>query len=212
MKRRGAAGGVCAVVVVSLRGIPPTVLHCAALCPHSKVFRPATPSWPASAQTAGRHKRRPSEILDDGCIWDALFVPPSRCLSGCLFLLHTTRMRSRVMPGAASQERALLRALSRSFCSVSSTSRPASARIRRFHSTSRNWALPTPPGLRTAASREPLLSRPGATSLFAAPSAPGQGPRPFSSTPASRHEHLDPPKPGEEYATRDLRPLLHARH
>jgi hypothetical protein len=156
------------------------------------------------AQTAGRCKRvHPSEILqlyprsgrNRRRTFSFLFVP-----FPCLFLLHNTHTRTRVMMGAASHEGAILRTLCRSFCSTSasSTSRPASARIHRFHTTSRNW----PPRTRTCqnllATREPL-SRPNTSNLFPAPSTFIRHGRPFSSTRISRHEHLDPPKPGEEY-------------
>jgi ferredoxin len=66
---------------------------------------------------------------------------------------------------------------------ASSPSSSSSALARSLATPSSHWPTRTAPAART------LLPRPAFTSRHA---------RPFSSTPATRHGHLDAPKPGEE--------------
>ncbi|KAF2793829.1 ferredoxin [Melanomma pulvis-pyrius CBS 109.77] len=97
----------------------------------------------------------------------------------------------------AGKEKALLRALARPIL-ASPPSRPASTRIHRFYSNSRNWVPSTLTRHNLAAGKGPQLSRPSPNTSLAIPSAFIRDQRAFSSTPVSRHGHLDPPKPGEE--------------
>ncbi|KAF2705795.1 ferredoxin [Pleomassaria siparia CBS 279.74] len=106
------------------------------------------------------------------------------------------------MVGAGAQERALFRALSRSsFISSSSSCTPrrqASARIHRFHTSSRNWLPFVPTRCIPAITNPSLLSCQSSSTRFVAPEASVRHLRAFSSTHIARHNHLDPPKPGEE--------------
>ncbi|KAF2865703.1 2Fe-2S ferredoxin-type domain-containing protein [Massariosphaeria phaeospora] len=104
------------------------------------------------------------------------------------------------MPGAALSAKAFSRAVAR--CSLPSlhTSFGAPARIRQFSSQSSNWTpcSPASTAQRSRGAPSPLQLVPNVPSAIASVSIRTRDRRKFSSSPVSRHAHLDPPKPGEE--------------
>ncbi|KAH7353120.1 2Fe-2S ferredoxin-type domain-containing protein [Pyrenochaeta sp. MPI-SDFR-AT-0127] len=80
----------------------------------------------------------------------------------------------------------------------SAGSRGASSGIRTFSSQSSNWASLISHGIKPAASRPSTLLQQGPRLARASVPSWLRNRRHFSSSPASRHGHLDPPRPGEE--------------
>jgi hypothetical protein len=73
----------------------------------------------------------------------------------------------------------------------------ASSNLQKFSSQSSTWTCATPQGINEAKRRVSTCSR----SFASMNHSNFQNRRPFSSTPAPRHGHLDTPKPGEECVT-----------